>query len=186
ARPRDPRDPWYRIDSLCDEGSVRTLHAPAGSGVVTATGRVHDVEVVVFASDPTVQGGAMGHEGCRTIAAAYDVALSRGAPVIGIWHSGGARLAEGVASLDGVGQIFAAMTRASGRVPQISVVVGPAAGGAAYGPALTDVVILAAEGRIFVTGPDVVRSVTGEDVDMERLGGAEPHGRRSGVAHIVV
>ena len=185
ARPRDPRDPWQRIATLCDEGSVRTLHAPAGCGVVTATARVHDVEVVVFASDPSVQGGAMGHEGCLAVAEAYDAALQRGAPVLGIWHSGGARLAEGVASLDGVGRIFAAMTRASGRVPQISVVLGPAAGGAAYGPALTDIVILGPHGRVFVTGPDVVRSVTGEDVDMLRLGGPEPHGRRSGVVHLV-
>ena len=185
ARPRDPRDPWQRIETLCDEGSVRTLDAAAGSGVVTATGRVHDVEVVVFASDPSVQGGAMGRDGCAAIAAAYDVAMSRGAPVIGVWHSGGARLAEGVASLDGVGLIFAAMTRASGRIPQISVVLGPAAGGAAYGPALTDIVILGPHGRVFVTGPDVVRSVTGEDVDMLRLGGPEPHGRRSGVVHLV-
>jgi acetyl-CoA/propionyl-CoA carboxylase carboxyl transferase subunit len=83
-----------------------------------------------------------------------------------------------------VGQIFAAMVRASGRVPQISVVLGPAAGGAAYGPALTDIVIMGSAGRIFVTGPEVVRSVTGEQVDMERLGGPEPHGRRSGVVHI--
>jgi acetyl-CoA/propionyl-CoA carboxylase carboxyl transferase subunit len=185
ARPRDPRDPWQRIETLCDDGSVRSLHAADGSGVVTATARVHDVEVVVFASEPTVQGGAMGHEGCVAVADAYDVALRRGAPVIGIWHSGGARLAEGVASLDGVGRIFAAMTRASGRVPQVSVVLGPAAGGAAYGPALTDVVILGPHGRVFVTGPDVVRSVTGEDVDMLRLGGPEPHGRRSGVVHLV-
>ena len=90
-----------------------------------------------------------------------------------------------VLSLDAVGQIFHAMTMASGKVPQISIVLGFAAGGAAYGPALTDVVILAPEGRIFVTGPDVVRSVTGEDVDMLRLGGPDTHGRRSGVVHIV-
>ena len=106
-------------------------------------------------------------------------------PIIGLWHSGGARLAEGVLSLHAVGRIFHAMTQASGKIPQISVVLGPAAGGAAYGPALTDVVILGPEGRIFVTGPDVVRSVTGEDVDMLRLGGPEPHGRRSGVVHIL-
>ena len=87
-------------------------------------------------------------------------------PILGIWHSGGARLAEGVLSLHAVGRIFHAMTQASGKVPQISIVLGFAAGGAAYGPALTDIVILAPEGRIFVTGPDVVRSVTGEDVDM--------------------
>ena len=88
-------------------------------------------------------------------------------------------------SLHAVGLIFHAMTQASGKIPQISVVLGPAAGGAAYGPALTDVVILGPEGRIFVTGPDVVRSVTGEDVDMLRLGGPEPHGRRSGVVHVL-
>ncbi len=95
--------------------------------------------------------------------------------MIGLWHSGGARLREGVESLHAVGTVFAAMTRASGVVPQISVVLGAAAGGAAYGPALTDLVILSEQGRIFVTGPDVVRSVTGEDVDMARLGGPEPH-----------
>ena len=106
-------------------------------------------------------------------------------PVVGIWHSGGARLAEGVEALHAVGEVFAAMVRASGRVPQISVVLGPAAGGAAYGPALTDLVIMGPAGRVFVTGPDVVRSVTGEDVDMERLGGPDTHGRRSGVVHVV-
>ena len=97
----------------------------------------------------------------------------------------GARLAEGVEALDAVGQVFAAMVRASGRVPQISVVLGPAAGGAAYGPALTDLVIMAPQGRVFVTGPDVVRSVTGETVDAEGLGGPDAHGRRSGVVHVV-
>ena len=127
----------------------------------------------------------MSTAGCATIVAAYAEAISRGVPIVGLWHSGGARLAEGVASLHAVGTVFAAMTQASGRVLQISVVLGPAAGGAAYGPALTDIVILSGQGRIFVTGPDVVRSVTGEDVDMERLGGPEPHSRRSGVVHLV-
>jgi acetyl-CoA/propionyl-CoA carboxylase carboxyl transferase subunit len=119
------------------------------------------------------------------VVAAYERAVADGAPIVGLWHSGGARLAEGVLSLHAVGLIFQAMTLASGRVPQISVVLGPAAGGAAYGPALTDVVILGPEGRVFVTGPDVVRSVTGENVDMARLGGPEPHGRRSGVVHVL-
>ena len=127
----------------------------------------------------------MGDDGCRHVVDATDRAVTESVPIIGLWHSGGARLAEGVLSLHAVGQIFAAMMRASGGIPQISVVLGPAAGGAAYGPALTDVVILGPEGRIFVTGPEVVRSVTGEDVDMERLGGPEPHGRRSGVVHII-
>ena len=127
----------------------------------------------------------MGDVGCKVVVDAYHRAMTDRVPIIGLWHSGGARLAEGVLSLHAVGRIFHAMTQASGKIPQISVVLGPAAGGAAYGPALTDVVILGPEGRIFVTGPDVVRSVTGEDVDMLRLGGPEPHGRRSGVVHIL-
>ena len=165
--------------------SVLTTVPHEGSGAVAAAGLIDGSGAVAFASDPRVQGGAMGTEGCAVLVAAYDEAIARGVPIIGLWHSGGARLAEGVASLDGVGTVFAAMTAASGVVPQISVVLGPAAGGAAYGPALTDIVILSSAGRIFVTGPDVVRSVTGEDVDMIRLGGPEVHSRRSGVVHLV-
>jgi acetyl-CoA/propionyl-CoA carboxylase carboxyl transferase subunit len=127
----------------------------------------------------------MGSEGCRHAVEAIDTAVRERCPVLGLWHSGGARLAEGVEALDSVGQVFAAMVRASGRVPQISVVLGAAAGGAAYGPALTDVVIMAPEGRVFVTGPEVVRSVTGEQVDMEALGGPGAHGKKSGVVHVV-
>ena len=182
-----PRDPRERLAALFDPGTLELL--PYGederSGVLAGVGLVHGAGAVAFASDPRVQGGAMGSVGCTAIVAAYMEAVSRGVPIVGLWHSGGARLAEGVASLHAVGTVFAAMTAASGRVLQISVVLGPAAGGAAYGPALTDVVILSGQGRIFVTGPDVVRSVTGEDVDMERLGGPEPHSRRSGVVHVV-
>lgn len=181
----DPRSPQVRLASFFDDGVFTPITPIDKSGFLSAVGRVNGASVVAFCSDPTVQGGAMGSAGCRAIEAAYDRALGDSSPIVGIWHSGGARLREGVESLDAVGRVFAAMTRASGRIPQISVVVGPAAGGAAYGPALTDIVILAPEGRIFVTGPEVVRSVTGEDVDMDRLGGAEPHGRRSGVVHIV-
>jgi acetyl-CoA/propionyl-CoA carboxylase carboxyl transferase subunit len=177
------REPHARLSALF--GAYQTFASADQSGVVCAVGRIDGRQVVAFATDPTIQGGAMGAAGCGAVVAAYEQALALDAPIIGIWHSGGARLAEGVASLDGVGRIFTAMTMASGKVPQISVVLGPAAGGAAYGPALTDVVILGPNGRIFVTGPDVVRSVTGEDVDMERLGGPEPHGRRSGVVHLV-
>jgi acetyl-CoA/propionyl-CoA carboxylase carboxyl transferase subunit len=182
-----PREPGQRLAALFDDGTLELLPAQDGdgAGALAGTGLIHGIGAVAFASDPRIQGGAMGSAGCAAIVAAYDEALRRGAPVIGLWHSGGARLAEGVASLHAVGTVFAAMTRASGRVPQISVVLGAAAGGAAYGPALTDIVILSGGGRIFVTGPDVVRSVTGEDVDMERLGGAEPHSRRSGVVHVV-
>ncbi|MFF4990343.1 acyl-CoA carboxylase subunit beta [Streptosporangium saharense] len=180
----DPRDPQVRLAALLDEGSVRLISPVDRSGVLAATGRVEGVPVVVFVSDARMQGGAMGSQGCEHIVHAYDVAVRERVPVIGVWHSGGARLAEGVESLHAVGRVFAAMTRASGVVPQLSVVVGPAAGGAAYGPALTDIVILADEGRIFVTGPDVVRSVTGEQIDMAALGGPEPHSKRSGVVHL--
>jgi acetyl-CoA/propionyl-CoA carboxylase carboxyl transferase subunit len=179
------RDPQSRLEALFDPGSLELLQPADDSGVLAGTGAVGGLRVVAFASDPRLQGGAMGIDGCEIIVAAYDLAIETGAPIIGLWHSGGARLLEGVESLHAVGIVFAAMTRASGKVPQISVVLGAAAGGAAYGPALTDVVILSEHGRIFVTGPDVVRSVTGEDVDMERLGGPEPHSRRSGVVHIV-
>jgi acetyl-CoA/propionyl-CoA carboxylase carboxyl transferase subunit len=126
----------------------------------------------------------MGEAGCEIILAAYERALDLGCPVVGLWHSGGARLAEGVVSLHAVGQVFAIMTRASGVIPQISVVLGAAAGGAAYGPALTDIVVLGPDGKVFVTGPDVVRSVTGEDIDAASLGGPEAHGRKSGVVHV--
>ena len=180
----DPRSPRARLTAFFDDGEFTTITPEDDRGVLAAVGRANGANVVVFATDPTVQGGAMGGEGCRAIVTAYDRAFADSVPVIGIWHSGGARLREGVLSLDGVGRVFAAMTRASGKVPQISVVVGPAAGGAAYGPALTDLVIMSDSGRIFVTGPEVVRSVTGEDVNMDILGGAEPHGRRSGVVHI--
>jgi acetyl-CoA/propionyl-CoA carboxylase carboxyl transferase subunit len=179
------RDPRERLARLFSTDSLHVMHGEEGSGVVTAVGEIHGIPTIAFATDPSLQGGAMGAAGCEAIVAAYDIAVRNHAPIVSIWQSGGARLAEGVASLNGVGRIFAAMTRASGRVPQISVVLGPAAGGAAYGPALTDVVILGPNGRVFVTGPDVVRSVTGEDVDMARLGGPEPHGRRSGVVHVV-
>ena len=181
------RDPRERLTALFDPGTLELLPADGDerSGVIVGAGLVHGTGAVAFASDPRVQGGAMGSAGCAAVVAAYTEALSRGVPIVGLWHSGGARLAEGAASLHGVGTVFAAMTAASGRVPQISVVLGPAAGGAAYGPALTDIVILSGQGRIFVTGPDVVRSVTGEDVDMVRLGGPEPHSRRSGVVHVV-
>jgi acetyl-CoA/propionyl-CoA carboxylase carboxyl transferase subunit len=181
----DPRHPLVRLPAFLDDETMTLVSEVDDCGVIAATGTAHGVPVVVFCTDPTVQGGAMGIGGCDVIYAAYERALADGVPIVGLWHSGGARLREGVASLHAVGRVFAIMTRASGRVPQISVVLGPAAGGAAYGPALTDVVVLGPEGRIFVTGPDVVRSVTGEDVDMLRLGGPEPHGRRSGVVHVV-
>ena len=164
---------------------MQLLAARDTSGVLAARGTVGGSPAIAFCTDATVMGGAMGVDGCRHIVDAIDTALRERVPVVGIWHSGGARLAEGVTALHAVGEVFAAMVRASGRIPQISVVLGPAAGGAAYGPALTDLVIMGPAGRVFVTGPDVVRSVTGENVDMESLGGPDTHGRRSGVVHVV-
>jgi acetyl-CoA/propionyl-CoA carboxylase carboxyl transferase subunit len=180
----DPRDPELRLSILLDEGSLVALEPRDDSGAFAVRGTINGAPVTAFATDPLRMGGAMGTVGCRHIVDAIDLAVRERVPVIGIWHSGGARLAEGVEALHAVGTVFAAMIRASGRVPQISVVLGPAAGGAAYGPALTDLVIMSTGGRVFVTGPDVVRSVTGENVDMESLGGADTHGRRSGVVHI--
>ena len=181
----DARDPQLRLEKLFDADSVELLRPRDDSGVVIARGRIDGAPAIAFCTDATVMGGAMGVDGCRHIVDAIDVAVRERVPVLGLWHSGGARLAEGVLALHAVGLVFEAMIRASGRVPQISVVLGPAAGGAAYGPALTDLVIMSQGGRVFVTGPDVVRSVTGENVDMESLGGADTHGRRSGVVHVV-
>jgi acetyl-CoA/propionyl-CoA carboxylase carboxyl transferase subunit len=181
----DPRDPEDRLARFFDPGSLRLLMPRDTSGVLYARGTVGGTAAIAYCTDATVMGGAMGIDGCRHIVDAIDTALRERLAVVGIWHSGGARLAEGVTALHAVGEVFAAMVRASGRIPQVSIVLGPAAGGAAYGPALTDLVIMGPAGRVFVTGPDVVRSVTGENVDMESLGGPDTHGRRSGVVHVV-
>jgi acetyl-CoA/propionyl-CoA carboxylase carboxyl transferase subunit len=181
----DPRDVEVRLGQLLDAGTMQALAARDDSGVFAVRGRIHSSPVIAFCTDALRMGGAMGVQGCAHITTAIDTAIRERVPVLGIWHSGGARLAEGVEALHAVGLVFQAMIRASGRVPQISVVLGPAAGGAAYGPALTDLVIMSVAGRVFVTGPEVVRSVTGENVDMESLGGADTHGRRSGVVHVI-
>ncbi|NKQ58393.1 acyl-CoA carboxylase subunit beta [Amycolatopsis sp. K13G38] len=177
--------PAERAAALLDAGTSSPLHPADDSGIGTFRGRLDGIPVIVYCTDVARMGGAMGVDGCARMAEAIDTAIRERCPVLGLWHSGGANIAEGVAALDAVGKVFAAMVRASGRVPQISVVLGPAAGGGAYGPALTDIVIMAPAGRVFVTGPDVVRSVTGEQIDAEGLGGAEAHTRKSGVVHIV-
>ncbi|HEX2264319.1 MAG TPA: carboxyl transferase domain-containing protein [Pseudonocardiaceae bacterium] len=181
----DPRDPELRLRCLFDPGTLAELAPRDASGAFAARGCIDGTTVIAYCTDATTMGGAMGWQGCQHIVTAIDTAIQQRCPVIGLWHSGGARLAEGVEALDAVGQVFSAMVRASGRVPQISVVLGAAAGGAAYGPALTDIVIMAPEGRVFVTGPDVVRSVTGEQIDMESLGGPSAHGKKSGVVHVM-
>ena len=152
----DPRDPVARLENLFDPASLEFLTEPDASGALAARGRIDGVPTIAYATDATIMGGAMGLDGCRHIVHAIDTAIDEQSPIVGVWHSGGARLAEGVEALHAVGTVFEGMVRASGLVPQISVVLGPAAGGAAYGPALTDVVIMAPAGKIFVTGPDVV------------------------------
>ena len=181
----DPRDPISRIERLVDDGSFEFLVPRTECGMLAVTGSVKGCKVVIFASDATIKSGALGTEGSKVIVTAYKTAVDAQLPIIGIWHSGGARLSDGVASLDAFGEVFQSMISASGRIPQLSLVLGPTAGGGAYGPALTDVVVLAPEGRIFVTGPDVVKSVTGEDIDMALLGGPEAHRKNSGLAHVI-
>jgi len=181
----DPRDPELRIARLLDPASIELLTPRDQSGMIAATGSIKGSRVVVFASDATIQGGALGVEGARVIVSAYRAAMAAQLPIIGLWHSGGARLRDGVSSLNAFGEVFQSIISASGKIPQISLVLGPTAGGGAYGPAMTDVVVLAPQGRIFVTGPDVVKSVTGEKVDMEGLGGPDAHRKNSGLAHLI-
>lgn len=181
----DRKDPQIRIERLLDAGTFEFLVPRTDCGMIAATGFIKGNKVILFASDATSKSGALGIEGSHVILAAYREAMAYQLPIIGLWHSGGARLSDGVLSLDAFGQVFHAMVSASGRIPQLSLVLGPTAGGGAYGPALTDVVVLAPEGRIFVTGPDVVKSVTGEDIDIAALGGPEAHSKNSGVAHVI-
>src|ERR1700741_5689740 len=129
----DPRGPLVRLSNFFDEGSLELLHERDRSGVLAAAGTVNGGRAVAFCTDGTVMGGAMGVEGCAHIVNAYDTAIEEQSPIVGIWHSGGARLAEGVKALHAVGLMFEAMIRASGYVPQISVVVGFAAGGGRAG-----------------------------------------------------
>ena len=180
----DHRDPMLRMSQLLDPESARPMHTGDRVGVAVVRGRISGQPVIVYCTNGSRMGGAIGVDECPLIVDAIETAVRDQCPVIGIWHSGGAKLAEGVRAMEAIGQVFAAMVRASGRVAQISMVVGPAAGGAAYGPALTDFVVMSSAGRVFVTGPDVVRSVTGEQIEMVDLGGPEAHGRKSGVVHI--
>jgi acetyl-CoA/propionyl-CoA carboxylase carboxyl transferase subunit len=180
----DHRAPDVRLSSLLDPGGIEPLAEPDDSGVTAVRGRIQGFPVVAYCTDARLMGGALGARGARHIVEAIKHAVWKHWPVIGLWQSGGAKLADGVESMEGVGRMFAAMTWASGRVPQISVVLGPAAGAAAYGPALTDIVIMSDQARIFVTGPDVVRVVTGERIDMESLGGPAAHSDKSGTVHV--
>jgi len=203
----DPRDlrpgdgARSRLDQLLDPDSFVELgeqrqhransfgldkRRPDGDGAVVGTGAIRGRQVNVYAQDRRVLGGSLGEAQADKIARVIHQAVRGGVPVVGINDSGGARIQEGVAALDGYGHIFSANVAASGRVPQIAMILGPCAGGATYSPALMDFVIMSDESYMFLTGPRVVKAVTGEDVDSRGLGGPEIHGSRSGVAHFVV
>ena len=155
-----------------------------GDSVVTAWGKVEGRTVFAYAQDFTVLGGSLSQIAAQKISKVMDHAIKVGAPVVGINDSGGARIQEGIDSLAGYGEIFRRNTLASGVIPQITVIAGPSAGGAVYSPAMTDFIFMVESiGQMYITGPDVVRSVTGEDVNHEDLGGAAMHATTSGVAH---
>jgi propionyl-CoA carboxylase beta chain len=157
---------------------------PYGDGVVIGTATVDGRPIALYSQDFTVFGGSLGEVHADKIVKIADFALKSGIPLIGINDSGGARIQEGVASLNGYGKIFRLNTRSSGVIPQISLILGPCAGGSAYSPALTDFTVMVKEtSNMFITGPDVIKTVTGEDVGMEELGGAYTHNTKSGNAH---
>ncbi len=188
-----------RLDLLFDPGSFTELdqfvehratdfgmagrHAP-GDAVVTGFGTVEGRTVYAFSQDFTVIGGTLGEMHASKICKVMDLALKAGCPVVGINDSGGARIQEGIDALDGFARIFARNTWASGVIPQISVILGPCAGGAVYSPGLTDFIFMVdGVSQMFITGPEVIKTVTGEEISMEDLGGARTHAQRSGVAH---
>ncbi len=188
-----------RIAALLDEGSFVEVDAfvehrsnefnmadtkAPGEGVVTGYGTVDGRLVFVYSQDFTVIGGSLGEMHAKKICKVMDMAVKMGAPIIGMNDSGGARIQEGIAALSGFGEIFKRNTLASGVIPQISVIMGPCAGGAVYSPAITDFVFMVEKtSQMFITGPAVIKSVTGEEVTSEELGGAAAHSSKSGVAH---
>ena len=191
--PKGKLTAYERIHLLLDEGSFSEIDEnvvseenPDGEAVVTGSGTIHGRPVFVFSEDFSVMGGSLGEIVAKKILRIMDLALEAKAPVIGIKDSGGARIQEGISSLYGYAQIFRKNVEASGKIPQISVIVGPSAGGAVYSPALTDFIFQVKDiGQLYVTGPNVVKTVTGEEVSYEELGGVEAHGTQSGVSHQV-
>src|SRR5215467_13172557 len=186
-----------RIELLLDEGTFEELdklvthrcrdfgmeeQIVPGDGFVTGYGRIHGRLVYVFAQDFTVLGGSLSEANALKICKIMDLALKTGAPVIGLNDSGGARIQEGVLSLAGYADIFLRNVLGSGVIPQISVIMGPCAGGAVYSPAMTDFILMVKNvGYMFITGPDVIKTVTHEEVTQEELGGAHAHNAKSGV-----
>jgi acetyl-CoA carboxylase carboxyltransferase component len=194
-QPVEKLDPLARLETLCDPGSLQLVRgealsrrmaerAVAGDGVLAATGRVDGRPIACFAQDPSYLGGSLGEVQADSIVRVLGVAERARIPVVGFIESAGARLQEGVAALSGYGRIFRAHTLLSGVVPQISVICGASAGGGSYAPALTDFVVMTKRASMFLTGPGVVREVTGEDVDAATLGGPKVHDR-NGVCQLV-
>ncbi|HEY8363354.1 MAG TPA: carboxyl transferase domain-containing protein [Tissierellaceae bacterium] len=173
------------VEHRCTNFGMEKVKAPA-DGVVTGYGTVNGRLVFAYAQDFTVLGGSLGEMHAAKICKVQEMALKMGAPIVGFNDSGGARIQEGVDALSGYGKIFYRNTIASGVIPQISVIMGPCAGGAVYSPALTDFIFMVENtSRMFITGPQVIKSVTGEEVSQEELGGAMTHNRVSGVAHFM-
>jgi propionyl-CoA carboxylase beta chain len=188
-----------RVEKLLDEGSFQELdtfvrhrtsdfdmqkNRPWGDAVVTGHGRINGKAVCVFSQDFTVFGGSLGEVMAEKMVKIMDLAAKIGCPVIGINDSGGARIQEGVVSLGAYGDVFVRNVQCSGVIPQISLIMGPCAGGAVYSPAMTDFIFMVKEtSHMFITGPDVIKTVTGEEVEFEELGGAMTHNQKSGVAH---
>src|SRR6187431_3369592 len=189
-----------RIERLLDPGSFQELDTfvrhrttdfnmqesrPWGDAVVTGHGTIEGRRVCVFSQDFTVFGGSLGEVMADKMCKVMDLAAKIGCPVIGINDSGGARIQEGVVSLGAYGDVFVRNVQCSGVIPQISLIMGPCAGGAVYSPAMTDFIFMVKEtSHMFITGPDVIKTVTGEEVDFESLGGAMAHNSKSGVAHL--
>jgi acetyl-CoA carboxylase carboxyltransferase component len=191
----EPLTPMWRLESLCDPGSLQLIRtdvlspamgekARTGDGVIGGSGTVGGRQVFCYAQDPRYAGGSLGEPHADTIARVLELAGRGRAPVVGFVSSGGARMQEGIAALGGYGRIFKRTVALSGRVPQISIVTGLSAGGGAYSPALTDWVVMTRESSMFLTGPGVVREALGEDVDAQTLGGARVH-QRNGVCQFV-
>jgi propionyl-CoA carboxylase beta chain len=181
---------FVEIDALvthrCNDFGMEAMRVP-GDGVVCGYGTVDGRLIYVFAQDFTIFGGSLSETNAQKICKVMDLAVANGAPVVGLNDSGGARIQEGVASLGGYADIFLRNTLASGVVPQISAIMGPCAGGAVYSPAITDFIFMVEEtSYMFVTGPDVIRTVTHEEVSKEELGGAMTHAARSGVCHFTL
>lgn len=176
---------FEELDKFAGDEDIKNLKTP-GEGVVTGHGEVDGRKVFVYAQDFTVTGGSLGKIHAAKICKVLDQAVKVGAPVIGLNDSGGARIQEGVDALNGYGEIFYRNTKASGVIPQLSVIMGPCAGGAVYSPALTDYIFMVKKtSQMFITGPQVIKAVTGEEVSMEVLGGALTHNQTSGVAHFL-